>query len=171
MIYCKIGSSLFDEEGSKIVTDIKAKAAKNNVKLHLPTDFIIADKFAADAQTKTVDVKSGIPNNWMGLDIGPETRKNFKNVVLNSKTIVWNGPMGVFEMDKFSQGTKDLMDAVVEATKKGATTIIGGGDTATCCAKWNTEDKVSHVSTGGGASLELLEGKTLPGVAYLTEAK
>ncbi|KAJ7389561.1 phosphoglycerate kinase [Desmophyllum pertusum] len=105
-----------------------------------------------------------------GLDIGPESLKTFMQAVERAKTIVWNGPMGVFEMAKFESGTKGVMDAVVAATKAGAVSIIGGGDTATCCAKYGTEDLVSHVSTGGGASLELLEGKTLPGVAALSNA-
>lgn len=106
----------------------------------------------------------------MGLDIGPASTAAFKEVVMRAKTIVWNGPMGVFEWDAFDKGTKGVMDAVVEATGAGACTIIGGGDTATAAAKYNTEDKVSHVSTGGGASLELLEGKELPGVTALTDA-
>merc|ERR1719187_1199522 len=106
----------------------------------------------------------------MGLDVGPESSKAFSEVIARAKLIVWNGPAGVFEFDKFANGTKSMMDHVVAVTSKGTTTIIGGGDTATCCAKWNTEDKVSHVSTGGGASLELLEGKVLPGVAALSDA-
>ncbi|VDQ00636.1 unnamed protein product [Trichobilharzia regenti] len=134
-------------------------AKAKNVAIHLPVDFITADKFAEDAKTGSATIESGIPDGWMGLDIGPKTVEEFRKVIGRAKTIVWNGPMGVFEMDKFASGTKAAMDAVVDATKHGATTIIGGGDTATCCAKWNTEDKVSHVSTGGGASLELLEGK------------
>ena len=113
---------------------------------------------------------SGVPDGCMGLDVGPESCTNFTEVVGRAKTIVWNGPPGVFEYPNFSKGTKGMMDAVVHATEKGATSIIGGGDTATCCAKFGTEDKVSHVSTGGGASLELLEGKNLPGVAALSEA-
>lgn len=106
----------------------------------------------------------------MGLDIGPKSIQLFREPIQRAKVIVWNGPAGVFEFENFSKGTKAIMDAVVEVTQRGATTIIGGGDTATCAAKWNTEDKVSHVSTGGGASLELLEGKVLPGVAALSDA-
>lgn len=164
----QIGNSLFDEEGSKIVKDLMAKAEKNGVKITLPVDFITADKFDEHAQTGEATVASGIPAGWMGLDCGPESVKKFVEVVGRAKQIVWNGPVGVFEWDKFSKGTKALMDKVVEVTGKGCITIIGGGDTATCCAKWNTEDKVSHVSTGGGASLELLEGKVLPGVDALS---
>ncbi|XP_039939764.1 phosphoglycerate kinase 1 [Hirundo rustica] len=164
----EIGNSLFDEEGSKIVKDLMAKAEKNGVKITLPVDFVTADKFDENAQTGEATVASGIPAGWMGLDCGPESVKKFVEVVGRAKQIVWNGPVGVFEWDKFAKGTKALMDKVVEVTGKGCITIIGGGDTATCCAKWNTEDKVSHVSTGGGASLELLEGKVLPGVDALS---
>nr|CAH0107773.1 unnamed protein product [Daphnia galeata] len=166
----QIGNSLFDEEGSKIVKDLVAKAEKNGVKLHLPVDFTCADKFAEDAATQSASVESGIPEGWMGLDCGPNTIAHFVDPIQRAKTIVWNGPVGVFEFEKFATGTKAVMDAVVLATQNGATTIIGGGDTATCAAKWGTEDKVSHVSTGGGASLELLEGKVLPGVAALSDA-
>uniref|UniRef100_A0A915PDH1 Phosphoglycerate kinase n=1 Tax=Setaria digitata TaxID=48799 RepID=A0A915PDH1_9BILA len=165
-----IGKSLFDTEGAKIVNELMDKAKEKGVKIHLPIDFIIADDFKEDAQFKTADLKSGIPDGWMGLDIGPETAKQFAEVVGRAKTIVWNGPAGVFEWENFSKGTKAVMDAVVDVTSKGAVTIIGGGDTATCCKKWKTGDKVSHVSTGGGASLELLEGKVLPGVDALSPA-
>lgn len=166
----KIGSSLYDEEGAKIVRDLVAKAEKNGVKLHLPVDFVAADKFAEDAATKEATLEGGIPDGWMGLDCGPTTVAQFLEPIQRAKVIVWNGPVGVFEFEKFATGTKAVMDAVVLATQNGATTIIGGGDTATCAAKWGTEDKVSHVSTGGGASLELLEGKVLPGVAALSDA-
>ncbi|CAD6999277.1 phosphoglycerate kinase [Ceratitis capitata] len=166
----KIGASLFDEEGSKIVNDLVAKAKKNNVQLHLPVDFICADKFAEDAKTCEATVEDGIPDGYMGLDIGPKSRELFKEPICRSKIIVWNGPPGVFEFPNFANGTKAVMDAVVSATEGGTVSIIGGGDTASCCAKWGTESKVSHVSTGGGASLELLEGKTLPGVAALSNA-
>lgn len=162
-----IGKSLYDEEGAKIVNRILEKAKSKNVAIHLPCDFVTADKFDKEAATGTATVESGIPDEWMGLDCGPESVKVFTEVIKKSKLIIWNGPMGVFEFEKFANGTKSLMDAVVAATAN-STTIIGGGDTATCCAKWNTEDKVSHVSTGGGASLELLEGKVLPGVEALS---
>lgn len=164
----EIGTSLYDEEGAKIVKDLMAKAEKNGVIITLPVDFVTADKFDENANTGTASVSAGIPAGWMGLDCGPESVKKFVEAVGRSKQIVWNGPVGVFEWDKFANGTKALMDKVVEVTAKGCTTIIGGGDTATCCAKWDTEDKVSHVSTGGGASLELLEGKVLPGVDALS---
>jgi len=165
-----IGTSLYDENGAKIVPKLMEKAAKNNVKIHLPVDFVTADKFDANAQVGSATVEEGIPEGWMGLDAGPKSIELFNEVVGRAKTIIWNGPAGVFEFDNFANGTKALMDAVVAKTTDGGITIIGGGDTATCAAKWGTEDKVSHVSTGGGASLELLEGKVLPGVAALTEA-
>jgi len=165
----KIGSSLYDEDGAKIVQNLVQKANDKNVKLHFPVDFITADKFDENAQVGSATVESGIPDGWMGLDCGPESNTAFSTVVNRAKTIVWNGPAGVFEFEKFANGTKALMDNVVAATNSGATTIIGGGDTATCAKKFKTVEKVSHVSTGGGASLELLEGKNLPGVASLSE--
>ncbi|XP_041051744.1 phosphoglycerate kinase 1 isoform X2 [Carcharodon carcharias] len=164
----EIGNSLYDEEGSKIVHELMAKAKKNGVIITLPEDFVTADKFDEHANVGAATVAAGIPANWMGLDCGPESLKKFAAAVGRAKLIVWNGPVGVFEWDKFASGTKGVMDKVVEVTHKGSISIIGGGDTATCCAKWNTEDKVSHVSTGGGASLELLEGKVLPGVDALS---
>ena len=164
-----IGKSLFDEEGSKIVQKLVDKAEERKVKLHFPVDHVAADKFAKDAQSKVVSDKEGIPEGWMGLDVGPDSIKEFTEVIGRAKTILWNGPPGVFEMDQFSKGTKAILDAVVEATKKGAISIIGGGDTATVAAKYDAEEKVSHCSTGGGASLELLEGRVLPGVAALSD--
>lgn len=166
----EIGGSLFDADGAKIVKNLVEKAKKNNVQLHLPVDFVTGSKFGEDAEVGESSVESGIPAGWMGLDVGPKTRDLFAAPVSRAKVIVWNGPCGVFEFPNFAKGTKSLMDNVVDVTKKGCITIIGGGDTASCCAKWNTESLVSHVSTGGGASLELLEGKTLPGVAALTNA-
>ncbi|CAI5745653.1 unnamed protein product [Peronospora destructor] len=166
----EIANSLYDAAGAKIVPQIVEKAKAKGVTLHLPEDFIIADKFAADASKKVAIENEGIPSGWMGLDVGPESSEAFSNAVSKAKTIVWNGPMGVFEFDAFANGTKSVMDAIVKATESGATTIVGGGDTATCCVKYNTENKVSHVSTGGGASLKLLEGKVLPGVDALSPA-
>lgn len=165
-----IGNSLYDEEGSKIVNTLMKKAEKNKVQIILPVDFVTGDKFDEKANVGSATVETGIPDGWMGLDVGPKTNEEFKKCIHRAKVIVWNGPPGVFEFQNFSKGSKSMMDAVVEATKRGAVTIIGGGDTATCAAKWKTEDKVSHVSTGGGASLELLEGKVLPGVAALSNA-
>lgn len=166
----EIGKSLFDEGGSKIVQKVMDKAKAKNVQIHLPVDVVTGSKFAEDAVVGAATVQSGIPADAMGLDVGPKTAEAFAAAVKRAKTIVWNGPPGVFEIESFSKGTKSMMDAIVEATAAGATTIIGGGDTATCCAKYKTEDKVSHVSTGGGASLELLEGKVLPGVDALSAA-
>lgn len=166
-----IGTSLYDEEGAAIVPQLLEKAKANNVKIHLPVDFITGNKFAPDAEVGLAEtIEAGIPDGWMGLDAGPKSRVLFDEVVKRSRLIVWNGPAGVFEFDAFANGTKALMDSVVAKTEDGGITIIGGGDTATCAALWKTEDKVSHVSTGGGASLELLEGKTLPGVAALSDA-
>lgn len=163
-----IGDSLFDEEGAKIVPDLIAKAKKNNVKVILPTDFVIADKFDKDASTKFVKATDGIPDGWMGLDAGPETRKSFDEAIGEAKTIVWNGPPGVFEFDKFSEGTKAMLKSAVSSCQSGSTVIVGGGDTATVAKKFGGSDQLLHVSTGGGASLELLEGKELPGVAALS---
>lgn len=166
-----IGGSLYDEEGAKIVPDIMKKAKELGVEIILPTDFTISSKFGEDGEIKNgVTMEEGIPDGFMGLDCGPKSIALNKAAVEASKTIIWNGPMGVFEMGSFEAGTKSLMDAVVAATESGATTVIGGGDTATACKKYGTEDKVTHVSTGGGASLELLEGKVLPGVDALTDA-
>ncbi|CEG84745.1 Putative Phosphoglycerate kinase [Rhizopus microsporus] len=164
----KIGTSLFDEAGSKLVDNLVKKAAEKNVKLVFPVDFITADKFDANAKTGYATDADGIPDDWMGLDCGEQSSKLFREEILKSKTIVWNGPSGVFEFDAFASGTKSVLEAVIEATKEGATTIIGGGDTATAALKWGAGDKVSHISTGGGASLELLEGKELPGVTALS---
>lgn len=144
------------------------KAQEKNVKILLPVDFVTADNFAPDAKTDYATDATGIPDEWMGLDCGKESSKLFREEILKSKTIVWNGPAGVFEFDAFANGTKALLNDVVEATNEGATTIIGGGDTATAALKWGAGEKVSHISTGGGASLELLEGKELPGVTALS---
>jgi phosphoglycerate kinase len=165
-----IGTSLYDEEGAKIVPNIMEKAKKLGVEIILPVDFVISSKFGEDGEIKEATKEGGIPDGFMGLDCGPKSCEMNAAAVKAAKTILWNGPMGVFEMSKFEVGTKKLMDAVVEATAAGVITVIGGGDTATACKKYDTEDKVSHCSTGGGASLELLEGKILPGVDALTGA-
>ncbi|KAI0956924.1 hypothetical protein AcW1_005481 [Taiwanofungus camphoratus] len=164
-----IGNSLFDAAGSEKVHPLIEKAKQKNIKVVFPVDFITADKFDKDAKTGTADDVDGIPDGWMGLDAGPKSRALFRTTVLEAKTILWNGPPGVFEFPAFAEGSKALLDATVEAAQKGATVIVGGGDTATVVANYGKEDKLSHVSTGGGASLELLEGKTLPGVAELSE--
>ncbi|KAJ2936521.1 hypothetical protein H1R20_g575, partial [Candolleomyces eurysporus] len=163
-----IGNSLFDAPGSEKVASLVEKAKQNNVKLVFPVDYITADKFDKDAKTGTATDSDGIPEGWMGLDVGPESRKLFRQTVLESKTILWNGPPGVFEFPAFAEASKDLLSAAEEAVKNGSVVIVGGGDTATVVAQFGDESKISHVSTGGGASLELLEGKTLPGVAELS---
>merc|ERR1712188_356053 len=150
------------------VPDIMAKAKEKGVEIILPVDFTISSKFGEDGEVKSATKEEGIPDGFMGLDCGPKSIELNKKAVDASKTIIWNGPMGVFEMGKFEPGTKSLMDAVVEATAGGAVSVIGGGDTATACKKYGTVDKVTHCSTGGGASLELLEGKVLPGVDALS---
>jgi len=164
-----IGQSIYDAEGARTVAEIMDKAKTKGVKIHLPVDFVIADKFDADANTRVVSVQDGIPADWMGMDCGPESCRQFAEVIGRARTIVWNGPLGVFEFPLFAAGTKAVMDAVVAGTKQGAITVIGGGDTATAAAKWHTENLVTHCSTGGGASLELLEGKVLPGIAALSD--
>jgi phosphoglycerate kinase len=166
-----VGSSLYDEEGAKVVKDIMAKAKEKGVEIVLPVDFTISSKFGEDGDVKSVTKEEGIPDGFMGLDCGPKSNVLNKAAVDASKTIIWNGPMGVFEMGKFEAGTKSLMDAVVGATENGAVSVIGGGDTATACKKYKTMEKVTHCSTGGGASMELLEGKVLPGVAALSDAR
>jgi phosphoglycerate kinase len=164
-----IGGSLFDAEGAKIVDKLVAKAKQRGVALHFPVDYVIADAFSDDAIVAAATDATGIKDGWQGLDCGPASQKLFRDVIRSAKTLVWNGPMGVFEMERFSAGTRAVAAAVAEATAAGATTIIGGGDTATAAMDYGIEDKVSHVSTGGGASLELLEGKNLPGVAALSD--
>ncbi|KAJ1609739.1 phosphoglycerate kinase 1 [Cryptosporidium canis] len=164
----QIGKSLYDEEGAKIVEEIMETARQRNVQILLPTDFVIADNFSADANARIIKDSEGIPDGWMGLDIGPESSNSFKELILSSKTIVANGPPGVFEMEKFSKGSRSMVEALVAATESGAITIVGGGDTASLVEKCGSASKVSHVSTGGGASLELLEGKLLPGVTSLS---
>jgi phosphoglycerate kinase len=164
----KIGNSLFDEDGAKIVGDIVKKAKDKNVELILPVDYVCGDSFSNDAKRVTVTDAEGIPDGSMGLDCGPESNKIFAKAVADSKTILWNGPAGVFEFSNFAQGSDSLLDATIKAAAGGATVIVGGGDTATLVANAGKEDKLSHVSTGGGASLELLEGKELPGVAALS---
>merc|ERR1740138_1750347 len=164
-----IGSSLYDEEGAKIVPEIMEKAKKLGVEIILPVDFVCSSKFGEDGEIKVLTKDEGIPDGFMGLDCGAKSNEMNAAAVRAAKTIIWNGPMGVFEMAKFEVGTKSVMDVVVEVTKTGTVTVIGGGDTATACKKYDTEDKVTHCSTGGGASLELLEGKDLPGVQALTD--
>ncbi|KAG4304286.1 hypothetical protein PORY_002261 [Pneumocystis oryctolagi] len=165
----EIGTSLFDKVGAENVEKLMKKAHDKNVKVVLPVDFITADRFDENAKTGYVTDKEGINNDLMGLDCGHKSIELFVKIINDSKTILWNGPAGVFEFDNFSAGTKGLLDALVASSNAGNTVIIGGGDTATVAVKYNKTCYLSHVSTGGGASLELLEGKNLPGVAILTE--
>jgi phosphoglycerate kinase len=162
----KIGDSLLEADKMDLALQLIEKARKNGVKLVLPVDTVTSKAFANDAEQGTA--KSGeIPDGWMGLDIGPETRKLFAEIIKNSKTVLWNGPMGVFEMSSFEAGTKAIAEAVVEATQNGAFSLIGGGDSAAAINKFGYGEQVSYVSTGGGALLEYMEGKVLPGVKAL----
>ncbi|MGH7996018.1 MAG: phosphoglycerate kinase [Opitutaceae bacterium] len=162
-----IGSSLFDPEGAKIVAALVEHAKARGVKLVFPVDYLCADRFAPDAATRPADDSSGIPDGWQGLDAGPKSIALYREAILAARTIVWNGPPGVFEFERFAGATRAMAEAVAEATARGATTVVGGGDTATAAKKFKVDTKVSHCSTGGGASLEFLEGKVLPGVAFL----
>lgn len=161
-----VGKSLVEEDKLTLAKELIQKAKAKGVELHLPIDSVIADKFDAQANTAT-STNTSIPADWMGLDIGPQASSVFARVIEGSKTILWNGPMGVFEMEKFQHGTKAVAEAVVRATDKGAFSLIGGGDSAAAVAQFGFEDKVSYVSTGGGALLEYFEGKELPGVKAL----
>lgn len=161
-----IGNSLVEADKLDLAKDLIQKAKGMGVELHLPIDSIVADKFDANANTSVAN-NTSIPDGWMGLDIGPQAAEVFSRVVKESKTILWNGPMGVFEMEKFQAGTKTIAEAVVAATKNGAFSLIGGGDSAAAVSKFNVADQVSYVSTGGGALLEYFEGKILPGVKAL----
>jgi len=163
------GSSLVEEDQLDLAKKLEKIAAEKGIDFILPTDVIVADKFAADAATQTVKVEE-IPEGWMGLDNGPDATKDIIEKLSDCKTVIWNGPMGVFEMEAFAKGTFDVADALAELTGKGCTTIIGGGDSVAAVEKAGLAEKMSHISTGGGASLELLEGKVLPGVAALQEA-
>jgi phosphoglycerate kinase len=162
-----IGTSLFDPEGAKIVGELVAKAQARGVKLVFPVDYVCGDKFDPNAQVRMADDSTGIPDGWMGLDAGPKSIALYGESIGRAQTIVWNGPSGVFEFEKFAGSTKAMAAAIAEATARGAVTVVGGGDTATAAKKFKVADKVTHCSTGGGASLEFLEGKVLPGVAFL----
>lgn len=158
-----IGNSLVEDDKLELALAIIAKAKEKNVKMHLPVDAIIADDFKNDANKKEVDTDA-IPDGWMGLDTGSKTAEKFAKVIAESKTILWNGPLGVFEMESFSKGTIALGNAIAAATAKGAFSLVGGGDSVAAVKQFGFADKVSYVSTGGGAMLEMLEGKTLPGI-------
>ncbi|MEM6401572.1 MAG: phosphoglycerate kinase [Cyanobacteria bacterium P01_D01_bin.116] len=164
-----VGKSLVEEDKLELAKSLEAKAKEKGVDLLLPTDVVVADKFAADANSQTVSIEN-IPDGWMGLDIGPDSVKKFQEALGDCKSVIWNGPMGVFEFDKFAVGTEAIARTLADLSKKGATTIIGGGDSVAAVEKVGLADQMSHISTGGGASLELLEGKTLPGIAALNDA-
>ncbi len=165
----KIGDSICENDKTDLALSILKKAAEKGVTVHLPVDVVAADSFSNDAKTKTMPVDQ-IPDGWQGLDAGPETLKEFRHIILDSKTILWNGPIGVFEMPNFAKGTIALGNYIVEATKKGAFSLVGGGDSVAAVKQFGLEDKVSYVSTGGGAMLESLEGKSLPGIAAILDA-
>lgn len=164
-----VGKSLVEEDKLELAKTLEAKAKEKGVALLLPTDVVVADNFAADANSQTVSIEN-IPDGWMGLDIGPDSVKFFQEALADCKTVIWNGPMGVFEFDKFAVGTEAIAHSLAELTGQGVTTIIGGGDSVAAVEKVGVAEKMSHISTGGGASLELLEGKELPGIVALDEA-
>lgn len=165
----KVGKSLVEEDKIELAKSLEAKAKEKGVELLLPTDVVVADNFSKDANSRVASIEN-IPDGWMGLDIGPESVKVFQDALSSCKAVIWNGPMGVFEFDKFAAGTEAIARTLAELTAKGTTTIIGGGDSVAAVEKVGVADKMSHISTGGGASLELLEGKVLPGIAALDEA-
>lgn len=164
-----VGKSLVEEDKLDLARALEAKAKEKGVELLLPTDVVLADNFAPDANSQTVSVDA-IPDGWMGLDIGPDSVKAFQAALETCQSVIWNGPMGVFEFDKFAAGTKAIAETLATLTPKGVTTIIGGGDSVAAVEKVGVADQMSHISTGGGASLELLEGKVLPGIAALDDA-
>ncbi|RTE54886.1 phosphoglycerate kinase [Arenibacter aquaticus] len=161
-----VGDSICEDDKMDLALEILEKAKEKGVEVHIPVDVLAADDFSNDANTKVVN-SNEIPNGWQGLDAGPQTLENFKNVILQSKTILWNGPVGVFEMESFAKGTIAVGNFIDEATKNGAFSLVGGGDSVAAVKQFGFENKVSYVSTGGGAMLESLEGKTLPGIAAI----
>lgn len=164
----KIGDSICEDDKQELALEILRLAKEKGVQIHIPVDVVAADAFSNDAKTQTVDVNR-IPDGWQGLDAGPKSLENFKKVILESKTILWNGPLGVFEMPNFAKGTIELGKYIDEATKNGAFSLVGGGDSVSAVKQFGLEDKMSYVSTGGGAMLEMLEGKVLPGIAAIID--
>lgn len=160
-----VGKSLVELDQLELATKLESIAQAKGVQLYLATDVVIADKFSADAESKVVSVNE-IPDDWLGLDIGPDTIKTISEALSDTKTIIWNGPLGVFEFEKFAMGTNSIAHLLADLTAKGATTIVGGGDSVAAVEQAGLSDKISHISTGGGASLELLEGKVLPGIIH-----
>ena len=164
----KIGNSICEDDKMELALEILHKAKEKNVHIHIPVDVVAADSFSNDAKTQIVDVRE-IPDGWQGLDAGPKSLENFKEVIMNSKTILWNGPLGVFEMENFANGTITLGEQIAEATRNGAFSLVGGGDSVAAVKQFGLEDKMSYVSTGGGAMLEMLEGRVLPGIAAIID--
>lgn len=164
----KIGDSICEDDKQDLALEILRLAKEKNVQIHIPVDVVAANAFSNDAETQIVEVDK-IPDGWQGLDAGPKSLENFKKVILESKTILWNGPLGVFEMENFANGTIELGNFIAEATEKGAFSLVGGGDSVSAVKQFGLEDKMSYVSTGGGAMLEMLEGKTLPGIAAILD--
>lgn len=164
----KIGDSICEDDKMELALEILHKAKEKNVHIHIPVDVVAADSFSNDAKTQIVDVRE-IPDGWQGLDAGPKSLENFKEVIMNSKTILWNGPLGVFEMEKFAHGTITLGEQIAEATRNGAFSLVGGGDSVAAVKQFGLEEKMSYVSTGGGAMLEMLEGRILPGIAAIID--
>jgi len=164
----KIGNSICEGDKQELALQILHLAKQKNVHIHIPVDVVAANAFSNDAETQIVDVRE-IPDGWQGLDAGPKSLENFKDVIMNSKTILWNGPLGVFEMESFAKGTIALGNFIAESTANGAFSLVGGGDSVAAVKQFNLEDKMSYVSTGGGAMLEMLEGKVLPGIAAILE--
>lgn len=164
-----IGKSLFDAEGAKTVPELMEKAKAKNVQIHLCKDFTAGNKFAEDAEVRTFSLEEGIPDGWMGMDAGPETVKDYAEAIGRANTIIWNGPAGVYEFEKFQTGTRATLDACAEAAARGALVVIGGGDCGACAMKWGYASRLSHISTGGGASLQLLEGGEMPGLSHLSD--
>ena len=162
----RIGDSICEDDKMELALDIIKQAEIKNVKIHLPVDVLAANAFSNEAETQVIDVRQ-IPDGWQGLDAGPQSKAIFHEVVMQCKTILWNGPLGVFEMESFANGTIELGNSIAEATKKGAFSLVGGGDSVAAVKQFGFQDKVSYVSTGGGAMLESLEGKTLPGIAAI----
>ena len=162
----KVGDSICEDDKMDLALEILKKAEEKGVKVHIPVDVIAANDFSNDAETRVTN-SDEIPDGWQGLDAGPRTLENFKEVILNSKTILWNGPIGVFEMESFAKGTIAVGNFIAEATRNGSFSLVGGGDSVAAVKQFGFEDKVSYVSTGGGAMLESLEGKTLPGIAAI----
>jgi len=164
----KVGNSICEDDKLQLALDILHMAKEKNVHIHIPVDVVAANAFSNDAETQICDVRQ-IPDGWQGLDAGPKSLENFKEVIMNSKTILWNGPLGVFEMESFANGTIELGKFIAESTKNGAFSLVGGGDSVAAVKQFGLEEKMSYVSTGGGAMLEMLEGRILPGIAAILD--